>query len=231
MGGDIANLSTPGYRAQTVTFAPYRNLALSAVDGGNATPLGSIAGGGVVSATTTDWNTGPLQSSGSPLAVAINGPGFFGVQTPAGVEYTRAGDFSFNASGTLVTPDGYPVLSTTGGPLQVSSPHAAAIASINASGHLVSGGQVVGQVAVFAPSVATLGTEAQSLFQLSAGSAPPAQITPNLNPGFVEGSNVDLVAEMASLMRLDQAFASDQTAVQTAQQTMTTAISQVGKVS
>lgn len=62
----------------------------------------------------TDHSAGNFKLTNQPLDLAVDGPGFFAVQTPSGVLYTRAGDFKINAQGQIVTTDGYPVLALGG---------------------------------------------------------------------------------------------------------------------
>ena len=61
-----------------------------------------------------DFSQGAIQTTGNPLDVAINGDGFFSIQTPDGVQYTRQGSFTLNTEGVLVTQDGYPVMGEGG---------------------------------------------------------------------------------------------------------------------
>src|SRR5687767_8544215 len=74
---------------------------------------------GLVLETRVDLSPGPLTATGNELDVAIDGPGFFAIQTPAGVRYTRAGSFEISSEGELVTKDGMKVLSTSGSPISV----------------------------------------------------------------------------------------------------------------
>jgi flagellar basal body rod protein FlgG len=69
--------------------------------------------------TTVDLRPGDFIATKNELDVAIQGSGFFAVQTPQGVRYTRAGDFALSANGDLVTKDGMPVLSTSDSPINV----------------------------------------------------------------------------------------------------------------
>ncbi len=69
--------------------------------------------------TRVDLSTGDLVSTGNDLDVAINGQGFFAIQTPNGVRYTRNGSFSLNAGGELVTKDGMPVLNSSGATINI----------------------------------------------------------------------------------------------------------------
>lgn len=106
IGNNIANANTIGFRSSTITFADiYANASGARLNGaGNARQIGS---GVEVSATYTNFSQGNFNESTSPLHAAIQGDGFFAVQSPEGAfAYTRAGDFTVNSTGFLVSSDG-----------------------------------------------------------------------------------------------------------------------------
>jgi len=101
VGNNLANLNTVGYKASTVAFQE-----LVSQGGGGATARGL---GVTVSSIAPVFSQGSIESSHEPTNVAIQGNGMFVVKGPQGTVYTRAGNFSFNNDGELVTPDGYKV--------------------------------------------------------------------------------------------------------------------------
>jgi flagellar basal-body rod protein FlgF len=238
---NLANSGTPGYKARSAELGTYATMGvervapfaemLSQASGGTAA-LGALASGAVVNVTAVDWAQGPLTGSDNPLAAAIDGPGFFAVATPAGVRYTRGGDFRLNAAGVLTDPRGDPVLDRAGGQITVPGGDTAGTARITSGGAVLDGrGRVAGTVGVFAAAPASLTPVGGGLYAAAAGTpAPGPQAGAVLRPGYVEGSNVDVIGEMASLLAVQQAFASDAQAVRTAGTTMQTAISDVGTV-
>lgn len=237
---NLANAQTPGYKARTAEMGTFATLAVVRVQpfstllgqaAGGSAPLARLAGGAIVNATAVNWTQGPLTSSGNPLAVAIDGPGFFAVSTPGGVRYTRGGDFRLSASGVLTNPAGDPVLGAGGRPITVPGGDTTGTAAIGPGGAVSAGGRVAGRLGVFAAPVAALSPAGGGLYALAAGApAPGAQAGAVLRPGYVEGSNVDVIGEMAALLSVQQAFSSDANAVQTAGTAMQTAISDVGTV-
>lgn len=116
---DLANASTPGYKPESSVQQSFGQLLLYNTNNGQA--VGSIATGVEVSKGVTDLIQGPLQPTGQPLDFAIAGSGFFAVQTPNGIQYTRNGQFSRNDQGLLVNQFGDTVLSPNGNPIQVGS--------------------------------------------------------------------------------------------------------------
>src|SRR5215470_3634064 len=109
VANDLANLNTSGYRGQQPTF---RSLLAG---GESANPLNrAINDFNITGGTRLDLSTGSLERTGNPLDLAIEGQGFFAVQTRAGILYTRNGAFQVSASGELVTGEGDPVLGEQG---------------------------------------------------------------------------------------------------------------------
>ncbi len=229
IANNIANAGTNGYLTVRPVLVPFAPLFLSRLQGGSATPLAEVSSGSAVGATVLDMSPGPWRHTGAPLAAAINGPGFFAVRTPQGVQYTRAGSFRLDAAGALVSPAGYAVLGANGVPVQVAAADRAS-AALSPDGAIRAGGRVVGQVGVFQTPAGALTPAGGGLYALAAGAAPAPVAAARLSPGWVEGSNVDLVQQMAALLQIQQAYTSDQEAVLTANTTMGEAINQVGTV-
>lgn len=107
---DLANVNTSGYKGQRLAFKE----VLAA-----RSPAETRSGGFVaVGDQRTDFLQGHLQGTGNPFHLAIEGEGHFVVATPRGERYTRSGSFTMSADGTVVTPQGEPLLGE-GGPIRV----------------------------------------------------------------------------------------------------------------
>jgi flagellar hook protein FlgE len=102
IGNNLANINTIGFKASTATFS---DLVSQNVGGSSENPT-QIGLGVGLAAISPVFKQGAIESTSSPTNVAIQGSGFFLLQGSEGTSYTRAGDFSFNSAGTLVTPDG-----------------------------------------------------------------------------------------------------------------------------
>jgi flagellar basal-body rod protein FlgF len=89
------------------------------VQGTRSQPIGALSAGAILRELYTDLQQGALTTTGNPLDVAIDGAGFFAVQTPQGVRYTRNGAFQRNAGGILTTRAGDPVLGEGNQPIRV----------------------------------------------------------------------------------------------------------------
>ena len=230
VAANLANLDTPGYKGVTPTVGAFAPMLMQRVQNGASVPLGEVASGAVVASTPLDWTQGAWQATQNPLGAAIVGSGFFAVSTPQGVRYTRAGDFHLDAGGALVTASGQPVLGAGGAPVRVSASAVRAQVALTADGRLVAGGATLAALAVFSPPTAALQPAGAGLYALAPGVAAPAARPATLAVGMLEGSNVDVVTQMADLLEVQQAFTSDEQAVVSTDQSATTLISDVGAV-
>jgi flagellar basal body rod protein FlgG len=144
---------------------------------------------------------GPLLGSGNPTDLAISGDGLFAVGTPDGVAYTRAGDFVLDATGTLVTQQGYPVLDTAGKPITVAG--GAGSFSVAPDGTVAGTGQRLAFISFPATGLSVAG---ENLYTISGPVQPVAAGAGTIQQGFLEGSNVDLAGSMTDLISLQRLF-------------------------
>src|SRR5262249_16950221 len=161
-------------------------------------------------ATARDFSPGTLRPTGNDLDLAIQGNGFFAVQTPEGVRYTRVGRFQLDQNGTLVTSQGYPVLAGGGsgtinpadGPIKAAEDGPINVAEDGSiSTDLARNGQlltVVGKLDVvdFANRQGLTPTQ-DNLFD--AGTQAPTTATGKVAQRMLEDSNVNPIVEMTSM--------------------------------
>ena len=117
IANDLANASTPGYKADRTSQSGFGDLLLA--NSATGATVGSQGTAVQVSKIETDFSPKPARETGEPLDFAIVGEGFFSVQTDRGTRYTRNGQFTADAQGRLVTAQGDPVLGRNGSPLSV----------------------------------------------------------------------------------------------------------------
>jgi flagellar basal body rod protein FlgG len=190
---DLANVSTAGYKTERAAkMAAERNeFALTleaAVDV-------------VSSGTKVDFSSGAIASTGRDLDVAIEGRGFFEIETERGMRYTRNGGFQRRADGILATSDGLPVMGD-GGPITLGT----GAVSVSPDGTIRSGNAIVGRLRVVDfESEKDLIRESGSRFRALTG-AEPTDVDPKVIGGALEQSNVSVVDRMASLTELSRGF-------------------------
>jgi flagellar basal-body rod protein FlgG len=191
IANDLANASTPGYKADTVTQRSFGDLLLSNSATGQA--VGPLALGVQANAMTTDDTPQPLRETGEPLDLAIAGDGWFAVRTGQGTRYTRDGQFSASAQGTLVDAQGNHVLGRNGQPVQV-----------DAQGH-------VDPTAVGVFALNGVAKQGDNLYR----GAPAGTGTGTVRTGALEGSGVDPARTMVDMIASFRAFEAGQKAIQT----------------
>ena len=117
IANELANSTTPGYKADRSAQSGFGELLLSNTRNGRA--IGRVGLGVQVDEIRTDLTPGPLHETGDPLDLAIEGEGYFAVNTAAGVRYTRNGQFTASAAGTLTDSFGNEVLGANGEPVRL----------------------------------------------------------------------------------------------------------------
>ncbi|MFD1913712.1 flagellar hook-basal body complex protein [Halodurantibacterium flavum] len=195
---NIANANTTGFRREGIIFSEF----LRGLDGQE--PSLSMA---TVNARHIGEAQGGLTATGGPLDLAIEGPGYFVVQTPDGERLTRAGHFTANAEGEVVNQDGHPLLDLGGGAIALP-PEAGSIA-VGADGTLSADGVAVAQVGVVLP-VDPLSLQREAGTLLRAGDVEPVE-QPSVLQGYLEESNVDVITEVARMIEVQRAYELGQT--------------------
>ncbi|TCO73363.1 flagellar hook-basal body complex protein [Rhodovulum euryhalinum] len=191
---NIANASTAGFRREGVIFSEH----VAAVEG----PGGSLSMANA-HVRNIDLSQAPLTQTNGTFDFAIEGEGFFMIETPQGDRLTRAGSFSSNAAGELVTPDGYRLLDAGGAPIFVP-PDAASVA-LASDGTLSADGQPLTQIGLFLPADRNAMTHVAGTLFDPGGPAEPV-LEGTMLQGFVEQSNVDAVAEITRMIEVQRAY-------------------------
>lgn len=194
IANNIANVSTTGFRKEGVVFSEYVDAM-----GGEAPSLSMADASGRV----IDLAQGPLAKTGGTFDFAIEGEGFFMIETPQGNQLTRAGSFTPSPEGELLTSDGYRLLDAGGSP--VSVPQNLGAVALAPDGTLSAGGQPVAQVGIFRPTaVSDLVHQAGTRFSVS-GEVEPVE-DGKIFQGFLESSNVSPVGEIARMIEVQRAY-------------------------
>jgi len=194
VANNIANASTTGFRAEGMLFSEFiRTL-------GPGEPSLSMAAARV---RVTDLAPGAAAMTGGSLDLAIEGEGFFLVAAPEGERLTRAGAFATDEAGNLVTMQGWPVLDAGGAPLFV--PPGAGAVTVAADGTISAGGRPLGQIGLVLPADPLALVRLDGVSFRSDGGLEPAPGARVLQ-GFLEGSNVDPVLEVARMIEVQRAY-------------------------
>lgn len=194
---NLANMTTAGFKAERLVMRELSERPAAAQD----TPQ-EIS---FVDAWTLqrDFSTGPLEQTGNPLDLAIEGEGFFVVQTAAGEAYTRDGRFAMDTLGRVITRNGDLVMGD-GGPITID-PEGGPI-SISREGSVSQNEALVGTFRTVAFNTpAALEKVGNNLWRAT-GEAPRAPENSRIAAGFVEGSNVNAVAELTQMIEISRSY-------------------------
>ena len=206
LSNDLANASTPGYKPDQAVQQSFGSLLLANTATGQQ--IGTINTGVRIQKVVTDTSASTLNPTGGPLDFGIAGAGYFAVRTPAGIRYTRDGQFASNNKSQLVDQQGDPVLGQNGQPVSVSNKGTAPAAALG----------------VFnVPNVTKQG--ATYFTGASTGRA-----SGSVQQGELENSGVDPVQTMTDMISSLRAYQAGQSAIQSIDQTMQEDAQSVGSL-
>ena len=192
VANNIANLSTTGFRREGMVFAEH----VAAMD--NEPSLSMAHGTGRV----VDLSQAGLTMTGATFDFAIQGDGFFQIETAQGNRLTRAGSFTPSAEGELVNGDGQRLLDAGGAPVFVP-PNAGPI-GMSEDGTLSASGASFAQIGLWRPAdPLSLRHQSGTLFE--AGDLEPAEGA-TVFQGFLEESNVNPISEIARMIEVQRAY-------------------------
>ena len=215
IANNLANVNTPGFQ---------RLIARVRSEQGQAVPGGAPATGQRLEVTSVpSQRPGALRPTGNPLDVAIGGEGYFLVETPVGLRLSRDGSFGLSREGELIHSSGNPVLADGSSLIIRGTP------SILPDGSVMDGERLIGRLTLVRPnSMAALRRDGENLHDALDGYEELEADEVRVVSGHLEGSNVDAVEEMVSMIRAFKAYEIAQKAAQSVDDTLQTATQKVG---
>jgi len=223
VANNMANINTTGFKAEEILFEEWVNPVARDQDFIGSDQQLSFTEDW---ATMTDMQPGAFAQTGSPLDVALEGDGFFVVDTPAGERWTRSGAFQINADGMLVDLSGNPVQGEGG---QITFDPSETEITIAADGTVMTQAGSKGKLRIVEfddPRV--LAREGENLYS---GGEPLANAETRAVQGFIERSNVSGVTEMAEMIRVNRAYQTLASIMQRQDDLRTSAIRRLGDLS
>ncbi|GMO36141.1 MAG: flagellar basal-body rod protein FlgF [Termitinemataceae bacterium] len=259
VANNLANVDVDGYKKDVTTFKAFPEMLLRRMndDGVYRQPFGSsdvapiigkLGTGVELNELFTDFQQGAMKESGNDFDLALNGKGFFTVQTPHGERYTRNGTFHLGKEGYLETKEGYPVLGVNG-PLKVKANNFQVDKSGNvwinaeyADEDLVDRERNTWDDTVLLDTLKIvdfdldryLKKQGSNLYE-STDESGEAQIVeditrPQVIQGFTEASNVNPVIEMVQMIEVNRAYEANQKVIQSGDSMLGTLLNQVARV-
>ena len=195
IANNIANASTVGFKSENLMFSEHIEKV------GKGEKISFVRGSGII----RDRSMGQLVDTSNPLDLAIKGKGYFSIETPFGVRYTRNGHFRLNELRQIVTSEGYPVLSENENPIELR-PNDREI-TIARSGDVSAEDGKIGKIQVFS-------FENENLLRRMSNGLYSSPILPEANKsaevlqGKLEQSNVETITEVTKMIDLVRAYES-----------------------
>ncbi|MFN2527932.1 MAG: flagellar hook-basal body protein [Candidatus Baltobacteraceae bacterium] len=238
IANNLANVNTSGFKQtllQIEAATPFNIYRIQTDPGktpGTTVPgqhvmqyVGQLGTGSLVMDTPTNFEEGAFAQTGNTLDVALSGPGFFAIQTPQGVRYTRDGSFVRNNQGLLTTQQGDLVLGKAGA---ITVPPAAKF-EVGTNGAVSVNGQTTDQMRLTEfTNLTALRPEGDNRFVNTGAAGPVAAATTSVNQGFVEKSNANVVRSMVDLINAERWFQANEKVIQSEDDMTNNVISNVG---
>jgi len=226
ISNNLANVNTAGFKKDMTITKDFASMLISRVNDGPESPtIGSMGVGVMVDEVATDQSMGAIKITGNDFDLAIEGKGFFAVETPQGKRYTRNGTFAKSRSGELVTSDGYRV-SGENGPIIINGGKM----TVGSDGRVIVDGNEVGKLEITDfTNEKEMKKEGASLYIAPEGQqGQPA--TGGIRQGALEMANVNVIGEMVNLISNYRAYEINGKVIQSHDSLMGKAANDVGKV-
>ncbi|MDP3690759.1 flagellar basal-body rod protein FlgF [Bradyrhizobium sp.] len=231
VANNVANVNTNGFKADRSLFEEF--LTSRAHEDnfvGRDRRISFVQDRG----TFKDFSQGASELTKNPLDVAIDGPGFLVVQTPAGERYTRDGGLKINNQGQLVNSSGYQVLGGSG-PIVLQPTDKSVTIAADGNVTVLEGTNRVDSVRgklrlVRFADPQKLVKDGSNLYSAEAGVGPQPDTTSKVNQGFIEKSNVNSVVEMSRMIEVSRAYTSISAMLQQQGDLRKTAIERLAEV-
>ena len=228
IANNLANVDTPGFKRDVPLFkARLAEATQRGLDHFGSGSINDVGGGVTVDATLTDFSAGPIRDTGIPTDMAIDGDAFFMVQKGDQQLLTRAGNFAINDEATLVTHDGYPVLSADGSPIVISPDDGPWY--LTDDGAVSQAGNTTPVALVRPQSAGDLVKLGENLFAPLAPPEPLAAEERHVFSGQLEGSGVRPTIEMMEMIEASRTFEANTNIIHYHDQTMGNLINRILK--
>lgn len=225
---NIANIQTTGYKRDNPVMRSFSDMLISKINdpGDQSTgEIGSLNTGVYVDQIATSFENGSLEQTGKESDLAIQGNGFFAVETAGGERYTRDGSFLVSSDGYLITGSGNYVLGENGRIKVGSDPF-----TVDSTGTVAVDGKSVGALKVVTFSdLNSLQKTGDNLYVSKSGQAAKAEDF-TVMQGYLEASNVNIAEEVVELMTTYRSYETNQRVIQMIDESLGKSVNEVGRV-
>lgn len=206
ISNNLANAMNDGFKKDLAIVQSGREMQISRISRNTGDPafIGSLGVGCSPPTIVTDFSPGVVKPTGNPLDVALNGSGFFAVETPNGTVFTRDGSFAIDREGYLVTKAGFRVLGSEG---HVFLPNGDV--EIAQNGQVYSNGEPVNALIILDFPEGGLSKVGENIY-MAADEAETAESDAIVLQGNIEMSNVNTLGEMVEMITANRAYEASQ---------------------
>ncbi|MBE6913475.1 MAG: flagellar hook-basal body complex protein [Ruminococcaceae bacterium] len=227
---NIVNAETTGYKADTMFTQNFNAVMLERINDPNVNIIGTDVGrysfGSHITEKLTNFSQGSLEETNRPTDIAIDGEGFFVIETLDGERYTKAGNFTVNREGYLITQDGDYVLGDNGRIMVGAGDF-----RIDFNGNVTGDGVPVNSIRIVrAEDPTALRKQGDSLYYLYGGAAMVDDNASVVRQGFQENSNVNIADELVEMITLYREYEASQRAVIMNDETLGMAVNKLGRL-
>lgn len=234
ISNNLANVNTTGFKKDRAVFRAFPEMDIQRIDdpirsGINRLVdprpfIGAMGTGVMTDEVNTDFSQGPIKTTSNPLDIALSGEGFFAVQTPQGVRYTRDGSFTTDMNSFLITKEGYYVLGQNGS-IQLNGE---SDITINRRGEIFAGGEMIDRLQIVDfQDKGVLEKQGDNLYMTNAQGIPSAA---EVIQGALEGSNVNTISEMVDLITTSRAYEASQKVITTHDELLGKAVNEIAAI-
>lgn len=233
ISNDLANAGTTGYKKEKISVSSFKEEYLKRLDDSqnfipNEARIGKITYGAKVDEVYTDFTQGSIRATSNDTDLAIQGDGFFVVETPNGPAYTRDGSFMVDGEGNLVTTEGYLVMGEEG-PISLGEDYFSSGAKlvIQSNGTIYAGGEYIDKLSMASFEDPRSLTKLDDNLYTSTGEQ--TEFTGSIIQSYLEVSNVNTVDAMVDMITVARAYETNQKMIQTLDSVLDKAVNELGK--
>ncbi|HMA60046.1 MAG TPA: flagellar basal-body rod protein FlgF [Halanaerobiales bacterium] len=225
---NLANADTDGFKKSNSVQRTFSEMLISRIDSNGQTEIGALGSGVDIAENYTDYSHGKIEHTNNKLDIALKGDGFFTVQTPQGIRYSRNGNFTLNSQNQIINEQGHLLLNENSEPIQTIPGREI---SIDKSGQIYLG-ELEGErinIVDFA-DYRNLSKVGDNLYQTADGIEGMPADEVQVMQGYLESSNVNIVQEMAGMIQTTRAYETNQKVIQTIDNSLDKAVNDVGRL-
>ena len=227
---NISNIDTTGYKRDVVVSRSFQDLLIQNTTASGfyrkTGPTGPQNTGIHTDHVVTVFSQGGLEETSRMTDVALEGPGFFVINTPQGARYTRDGSFAVGRGGYLINSDGH-FVSGTNGNIFVGDGEF----SVDEQGYVTVDGQPAGRLRIVTfDDLSGLRKSGDNLYSNYTGQAEREAVDAKVKQGWLEGSNVDMASEIVSMVELNRAYELNQRVLKMVDESLSKTVNEVGRV-